>query len=509
MNYLRVPTDVSLGQLEANGVSWSPGTYRRVIIPTSQVKAVRDLLDPRRLFDRGSEPGSMWYMRTSSHHLIRTKALQHYTFLLSHKGDSITPVNPRVFKAPHLRHGDILMSKDSNVGECAMVHGDMWSQFMFSGGVLRLHPQIDRFYFFAFLKHPLFRTQLLAKVPRGATIAHAKSLWLDCVIPFPNQRDSAKVVRYVAALTEAIFDKEAALRARHSSILASIDAELRKESPGAQFGYEYPTSEKVAAAGRMDTSLYCRGFSQFKHRVESYRRGATCLSRMGLVSRRGPNLAVSVIGKSIYSDTAHTGWYELIRPVNIGEYGTLIKREWLGNRKSLPVVKRGDLILGCEGFEKGRTIVVLSDRDRCTTNFHGTVLSWPGGEVWQTVFVRCFLAYLREHGVVDWVGVGGSGGHMSPEYFDYLPFPRFPDDKQAEIARFYHSPGVAGPTIGDLGGFVAAHRRHNASLGIVELDLEAQELKRVLLEVQEQIIEGKTVSVPLPDAGECERISGN
>jgi type I restriction enzyme S subunit len=364
---------------------------------------------------------------------------------------------------------------------------------MFSGGVLRLHPKIDRFYFFAFLKHPLFKTQLLARVPRGATIAHAKSLWLDCSVPFPNQRDSTRVVRYVSALTEAIFDKEAAIRARHSSILAAIDDELCQNSSGARFRYEYPTSAELAVTGRMDTSLYCEGFSRFKHKIGSYRHGATCLSQLGVISRRGPNLAVSVIGRSIYSDTPRSGWYELIRPVNIGEYGTLIKREWLGSRKSLPVVKPGDLILGCEGFEKGRTIVILSERDRCTTNFHGAVLSWPGAEVWQTVFVRCYLAYLRECGVVDWVGVGGSGGHMSPEYFDYLPFPRFPDDKQGEIARLYHNLGATVPEVVTLDDFVEWHRRRNVSLGIVELDFEAQELKRLLLEVQEQIIDGKTV----------------
>jgi type I restriction enzyme S subunit len=218
---------------------------------------------------------------------------------------------------------------------------------------------------------------------------------------------------------------------------------------------------------------------------------------MGVKTRRGPNLAVSVIGKSLYSEEPKPGWYQLIRPVNISEYGTLARMEWLGSPKNLPLVQQGDLIMGCEGFEKGRTIVMVDPIERCTTNFHGTVIYWPGSELWQVIFLRCFLDFLRQHGVIDWVGVGGSGGHMSPAYFDYLPIPKFPAEKQREIARLYHhdTPAPSGkPTLATFAGW---HRQWNASLGIWDLDREMKALQRTLAEVQEQIIAGKTVIVPL------------
>jgi len=219
---------------------------------------------------------------------------------------------------------------------------------------------------------------------------------------------------------------------------------------------------------------------------------------MGVKTRRGPNLAVSVIGKSLYSDNnPKHGWYQLIRPVNIGEYGSLEKREWLGSKKALPLVQRGDLIMGCEGFEKGRTIVMVDPINRCTTNFHGTIIYWPNSELWQIIFLRCFLAFMREQGVVDWVGVGGSGGHMSPDYFDYLPIPKFPEDKQREIARLYHHEAPPPQETPSLGSFVDWHRRWNDNLGIWELDRELKSLQRTLLEVQEQIIEGKSVDVSI------------
>ena len=104
---------------------------------------------------------------------------------------------------------------------------------------------------------------------------------------------------------------------------------------------------------------------------------------------------------------------------------------------------------------------------------------------------------LRERGVIDWVGVGGSGGHISPKYFDYLPFPRFPDAVCEQIAQLYHNP-IPPPTHKrTLANFVAWHRKWNEGLGVWELDRELKVLQRTLAEVQEEIIEGRTVRLPV------------
>ena len=123
-NYLRIPTEITLADIRRNDYSLSAGMYRRVIIPTGSVRRVGDLLDSARPFDKGVEPGSLWYMNRSPRYFIRTKALQDHSYLLYLKGDSVTPINPRVFEDVGLSDGDILMSKDSNVGECAMVDGE-------------------------------------------------------------------------------------------------------------------------------------------------------------------------------------------------------------------------------------------------------------------------------------------------------------------------------------------------------------------------------------------------
>ena len=61
---------------------------------------------------------------------------------------------------------------------------------------------------FAFLKHKYFLNQLNLLVPQGATIRHAKTLFLNCKIPFPNQRNKDEAINYVELLTQAIINKE-------------------------------------------------------------------------------------------------------------------------------------------------------------------------------------------------------------------------------------------------------------------------------------------------------------
>lgn len=80
MKHLRVPREITLADLKAKDASWSAGMYRRVEIPTSHTRGIRELITG---YDKGSDPGSMYYMEKSTHYFIRTKSLQAHTYLIS------------------------------------------------------------------------------------------------------------------------------------------------------------------------------------------------------------------------------------------------------------------------------------------------------------------------------------------------------------------------------------------------------------------------------------------
>jgi len=496
MNYLRVPTKVTLHEIRSRDSSWSPSMFRQVIIPTANVKPVRELLSPSMAFDKGVEPGSMHYLRKSTHYFIRTKALQDHSYLIYPKGDAIIPISPRVFEDPGLVDGDILISKDSNVGECAMVDGNRWRNHMFSGGIVRLNPSIDRFYFFAFLKHPLFKTQLLAMSPRGATIRHAKTLWLNCLIPFPNQRDADRVICYVSALMQAIVEKEKTIRDKSSSINSLIDSELRSHQISVKFQFRLPLISEVSSAGRLDSAIYAERYKSTIWLIHNYANGFETPRTAGFSIIPGPSLEIKILHTRIDSDTWRKGYYLLIIPTNISEYGTISREQFLGTAKPLPELRKGDIIFGESGSHRSIVFLGLPYNSPITTNAHGLYARRFDNNVSKSIFFRCIYDWLYKNQVIDLLAVGGSGGHFSPAYFEALPIPKFPSDKDSEIVRLYHNPAPPPPGTPNLETFVDWHRRWNTDLGIWELDREMKVLQKVLLKVQDQIIEGKTINLP-------------
>lgn len=65
------------------------------------------------------------------------------------------------------------------------------------------------------------------------------------------------------------------------------------------------------------------------------------------------------------------------------------------------------LFLVLEGNEKGRSLVVIESMDRTITNIHGITLNQESHNMSKGIFVKLFLDYLRNQGMIDAYAVGG------------------------------------------------------------------------------------------------------
>ena len=494
-NYIHTPKTISYRDIVDCGFSLSSSQHKKFEIPNQNCKLVRDFLtrDLARK-DLGMEVGSINYIEKSSHYFLRTKALQAHSYLPEISPETALPIMPSSFVKMNLKAGDLVISKDSNIGEIVILDKD-YPNYMLSGALYKLPVGQHKYYLLAMMKHDIFREQLDFIVPKGATIRHAKTLFLDCQIPMPID-DADNVINFVEILTQAIVNKERLIKERHQAILTLIEQELLNNQKPNQFKFELPTIKEIQEVERLDTSLYSKEFKFWNFIVKNYKKGSKDLISRGFSWARGTSLEQGFIGTRLDSTVYQKGFYELVLPTNISQYGYVEKSTYIGTPTKLKTIKKGDIIFGGEGFGKGRTYVVVDDSHNVATNYHGIRLINTNQNLTESIFIRCFLAFWRSKGMIDFIGVGGSGGHCAPSYFHLIETPLFDDLKQTQIANLYHNPNntYSADTF-TLDNFLEQDNLFNQTAGIYELDKTAKQLKQILNQAIENIINDKPVTI--------------
>ena len=468
-----------------NKFNLAPSQLKVAVISNRNTVLVRDLLDRQLKFsDNGNEIGSVNYISKSTHFFIRSKALQPEFFLLFWDNESVIPIRPQVFKSYDLKKDDIILSKDSNIGEAAILDRD-YPNYTISGALYKLPITKRRYYLLAFLKHHYFKEQLDILVPKGSTIRHAKTRFLDCKIPFPNQKNSDEIIKHVELLTKAVINKEKEIRRKNQFIFELIRKELFGNQKSVDFHYIHPSVRELKNKGRIDAGFYCEKFKRMQFTIKNYKNGYSTLDKQGLTFKPGPSLEIRLLGTRIDSKEERAGFYRLVTPKQITNFGTVLSYSYLGTAYKIPTLQKKDIVFGESGT--GRSFVYLEDHTKTITNAHGHVLRTTECSLEKVITIRCLLAYLKTIGFIDLMTVGGSGGHLSPSYFDRVIIPNFPEKKQKEIAKLYHNP-IGHSKSSNLSNFLKEDNKWNKRAGIIELDKSAKELKKLLNNVLDKII---------------------
>lgn len=488
-NYVDIPQSISIDDIKQNNYILSSNSYKRLIMKNANYKKLGDLLD-RKLTrqDLGQEVGSLSYITNSLYYFMRSKALQNYSFLPQITKETTLPILPQSFVNLNLKKGDLIISKDSNIGEVAILDKD-YPNTMLSGALYKLPITKNKFYIFALMKHEIFTQQLDFMVPKGATIRHAKTLFLDCKIPFPNY-NAEKTLKFIETITKSIIAKEMRIKELHAKILESIEKELLENQKPNKFIYTLPNINEIKASTRLDTGIYCEEFKRWNFVVTNYKYGYKNLIDRGFDYARGTSLEKNFLGTRIDSNTFIEGFYELLIPTNITEYGTITKTSFIGTKTKLKTIQKGDIIFGGEATFK--SCVVVENTTNIATNYHGIRLINKNNNLNESIFVRCFIEFWRNKGMIQYISVGGQGGHCAPSYFHLIETPLFPQNKQNEIASLYHNPN-AKLEFADLNleNFAQKDNEFCQKAGIYELDKSIKHLKKILNNTIDDIVNDK------------------
>lgn len=195
----------------------------------------------------------------------------------------------------------------------------------------------------------------------------------------------------------------------------------------------------------------------------------------------GPSLELKILGTRINSKVYHLGFYRLITPKQITDLGTVDYYEYVGTPKKIKPLKFGDVLFGESGT--GRSMVYLEQNKNTINNAHAHILRPIKGEcsIEKAIFIRSILAYYKDIGIIDYMTVGGQGGHLSPSYFDRIFIPNFPEHKQKELARLYYNPIVKNNTKElNLSNYLEKDSEFDKNAGITELDHSVKKIKHYL-----------------------------
>lgn len=392
--------------------------------------------------------------------------------------------------------GDILISTVRTYrGGIGMVHNKL-NNHCCSPAILVVRSvtddRISKEYLLSVLRTDFFTEQILGLQTRGMYPRLDSNAMDKVLVPIPKESD---VIHYVTQLSKAYLNKIDEIRNKHKEILLIIKHELDKNQKSIAFNYSMPRINDIRDVGRLDASLYKEFYKKGLFKILNYKGGYSPLTELELEMLPGPSLELKLLGTRIDSDHYVKGFYRLITPKQITNYGVMKNEEFLGTPAKISKIKFGDILFGESGT--GRTMVYLDDDNNTINNAHAHILrSKRNNDLERIITIRSILQYYKEIGLTDCMTVGGAGGHLSPSYFNRIMIPLFPKHIQDEIAKLYYNP-QNGISVSSLDRFLDVDNFYNMNAGIYDLDRSAKYLKHKINMIINDIINERPVDIKM------------
>lgn len=488
MSYIRTLKFVSTSDIEANEYSFSPSNYEGVVVSNKDKLQVRDILDRElKSSDKGIEVGSNCYISKSPFFFIRTKALQADYLLPQIDSVSTISILPRCYKEKFLKKGDLLISKDSNIGETVILDKD-YDNFMISGGLYKLPISKYKYYLLAFLKTEFFKRQLSALVSKGSTLKHAKTLFLDCYIPFPKNNEQ---ISYVESLVKALIDKEIKIKSKSNEIDSLIRNEINNNQKNIKSKISYPTLNQIIDNSRLDTGTYTLEFKKIDFQFKNYSNGFYLIPEKNIQSGNTPTER-RISGEGEYE-------YLWITPTSISDFGTILKPESIRckqnnlNSNALLIINRTSR--GEEGEYVG--IASFYDYSIYGKGQHNQgiykITGLPDSELF---FIACCLNSSLWRKYCGRLSLGSKMKEIKSSQLATIPFPNFPESKKTLINNLYFNvPTILDKKIETNEKYLSHDSKWNDNSGIFQLNQSYLKTKKHLLNIITKLIQGEQLEL--------------
>jgi len=492
-NFLIKPTSIKKSDILNKVFSLHPSEHKKIDIKNMNLKSISELVYEEGV---GEQIDVEEYLKFNSNYTLVTISNMSKCIIDETKGEKVSPFIYNT-SSKKLFTGDVLVSRNASLGKITLVNKDF--NGILNGGISYLRFKEDyKYYAFAFFLINYGVDYLTSITSGGGTQKNAKRQnLLDLKIPFTSIKNHSNpdlIQKYISLITQNIIDKEEQIKIKDKKIKDLIEKELKENQKENTLSYGFPKISEIKKEKRLDTGLYAKNFKVINNLIINYKKGYVNFEKSGFRRKKGPNLAISVIGQSYYSNTKHNdNFKQLILSKNVTDEGGLDSIQYIGSQVNLPTLNKFDFLLFARG-DIGRVILIDDFLIGATSNFDVFFIS-SDKESFENIFTLCYLKYLREVGFWKFYGVGGSGASsLTDYYFKKVNIPNFEESKKKEISKIYYN-HQGHQTIIENKDYLLLEKDRNKEIGIFQLNMEIFSLKERLNELIRKIIADEPITI--------------
>lgn len=488
MSYLTEKNILNSKEMIKNNYAFQSSMYKGLLTKNKNLVPLKECLT-RELkdTDKGREALSRNYIESTGSFFIRTKALQNNQFIPMFDSQSRLEIHPEVMVNIDLQKNDLLISKDSNIGQTVLLNEDL-PNHMISAGIYRLPINKHKKYIFAFMKNDLFINQLENLTPRGTSLAHAKTLFLDCLIPFPN-KESLKTINFVETIVDSIIEKEELILKKIQKISEIIETELKNNQKNTKNNIS-TTFTELKEIGRFNSSVYSNEKKEIENLILNYKNGHYFLLDEELKIGTTPKNRVIGIDENLE--------YLWLTPSNCSDYGFIQKVERINHDKKNNINNTSVLFINRTsrgGTGKYVGIALFYDFDIHGIGHHNQgMYRLENKDQNELLFITAFFNSKIIRSFCSYLSVGTKMKELKSNHFTQIPIPKFTNSlKQKVNLLFSNKVSLEILDEIDFDNFMQKDNEFMMSAGIQELAYSISKYRQKLNTIFDSILSDEKI----------------
>lgn len=471
---------IKLKDILNNNFRLSPSNYSKSEINDDNLVEIGNYIE---YVDKGIEIGTQNYVDSSNFHFLRTSAFDEDYYSLKIDNNSLLNIVPHNFVKKDLKKYDILICKDSNVGEVVILNHDL-DNTMFSSGINRLIFKKNPKLFFALMKNKNFKNQLDAMIPKGATLKHAKDLYLKCKVPNITKKED---IQYIENLVDIIINKEIEINKKKQEIDNFIYDEINNNQKTIDYTYTLPSIKEMLKINRLDTGNYTEEFKKIEFKLKNYTNGYFYIDEKNIKGGNTP--------KNRYISESDNLKYYWVTPSFINDNGILIN-EYKINCEKNNINESCALIINRTskgGIGEYVGITTYYDFDKYNLGqYNQGLYKIYNYSTEKLLFITCLMnsQYYRKYCAN--ISMGSKMKELKLNNILEIPFPNFEQNKINKIINLYYNKNNKTLYNCSIENLVEYNKKWDNKAGLLDICISLENTKKTLKKIIDSVYLGNS-----------------